>query len=493
MIGGAVYAFTQQAYLIDPSFPLLVLVVLYLTLVYARFATEERGRRPIRQTFGRYVSPHLVRQLAQNPDQVRLGGERRTMSFLFCDVRGFTTIAEGFRDDPAGLTTLINRFLTPMTDAVLRCGGTVDKYIGDSIMAFWNAPLADAAHAEHACEAALSMFRALDGLNAELRLEALSDGDGAAAEHDQHRLAQQYRLGVGQERDEQRAAELFRHEAEQGFANAQYSLGKAYRDGIGVERDPSRAAEWFAAAADQGYAKAQRALGVRLLRGEGVAKDKVQALKWLTIAAGQGISAAEDARQSLVGEMSQAEYIQGEYAARTWQAQVTGRRTFKLEMGIGINTGECVVGNMGSAQRFDYSVLGDAVNLASRLESQSRNYGVGIVISEETHALVPELASIELDLIAVKGKRQAVHIRGLIGDRETAGGDAFQRLATAHGRMIAAYQAQRWDEARELIAACRALDDSLDDLYDLYRRRVELYSEDPPGTGWVGVFIARSK
>ena len=478
--GGTVYALESYAYLIDPSFPVLALAVLYIVLVSARFASEERGRRQIRQTFGRYVSPHLVRQLAEHPEQVRLGGERRTMTFLFCDVRGFTTISEEFRDDPSGLTTLINRFLTPMTDAVLRHSGTVDKYIGDSIMAFWNAPLEDSAHPAHACEAALAMFDALGELNEELRREAL-DGTQDAA-HSGADLDQDHR-----------PIELLQRDAEQGYANAQYGLGKAYRDGIGVERDPARAVHWFATAAQQGYPKAQRALGMRYLHGEGVTADRVVALTWLTLAAGQGIAVAEDARQTLAGEMPQSDKVKADYEARTFKPHISGRRAFRLEMGIGLNTGECVVGNMGSDQRFDYSVLGDAVNLASRLEAQSKNYGVGIVISEETRALVPDLATLELDLIAVKGKRQAIRVHGLIGDRDMARSELFTRHQAVHSEMIAAYQGQRWQEAADLIARCRELDDSFDDFYDLYQRRVELYRGDSPGPGWDGVFVARAK
>ena len=493
---GTAYAFREEAYLLDPSFPALSLIVIYIALAYARFVLDERQKREIRHAFGQYVSPMLVEQLAQNPERVRVGGETRKMTFMFCDVRGFSSISEEFQNDPAGLTHLMNRFLTPMTAAILNQRGTIDKYIGDSIMAFWNAPLDDADHAMHACEAALAMQSGLYDLNEALKRDALGDGDGDPERQrleSEYDLAKQYSLGIGTERDAAKAFELFLREAELGFANAQYSVGKAYRDGSGTEHDAGQAARWFLAAAEQGYAKAQRHIGNRYARGEGVEQDSITALMWLTLAASRGITAAEDAIKQLKSRMTRAQITDAEQQARVWRATSSGARAIRLEIGIGINTGDCIVGNMGSDLRFDYSVLGDPVNLASRLEGQSKNYGLPIIVGEETRGHVTDLAMVELDLIAVKGKREAVRIFGLVGDREMGGSAAFGELASLHQRMLTAYRGQHWQDATALIAACQEIDDGLDELYDMYLRRIDLYEQDPPGTDWDGVFIAQTK
>lgn len=221
------------------------------------YAEERRRRREITRAFQQYLSPALVERLARDPSHLKLGGERRTLSILFCDIRGFTTIAEEMKDDPERLTALVNRLLTPLSEAVLKQGGTIDKYIGDCLMAFWNAPLDDPDHAIHAVRAALDMLARLERVNQELEAEA---------------------------RRERRPAQT-------------------------------------------------------------------------------------------------------------------------LRIGIGINTGECVVGNMGSHQRFDYSALGDAVNLASRLEGASKDYGISLLLGEETARLVEKTFPIaELDRITVKGR-----------------------------------------------------------------------------------------
>ena len=299
----------------------------------------------MRGAFSQYLSPALLAQLAEEPDRLALGGEMKDMTFLFADVRGFTTISEQFKADPQGLTSLINRFLTPMTDMILSRRGTIDKYMGDCIMAFWNAPLDDEDHARHACNSALAMMEALEPINESIKAEA---------------------------------------EAEE-------------------------------------------------------------------------------------------------------------RLYFPIKVGIGLNSGEVVVGNMGSDQRFDYSVLGDAVNLASRLEGQSKNYGVDIVIGEETYTRAPDFAVIELDLIAVKGKTEATRIFTLLGDAEMKASSEHKTLAARHDDMLKAYRDQQWDQARALIKECSALDGSLEPLYEIYAERLEEYSKNPPGPDWDGVFVATSK
>ncbi|RUM24572.1 adenylate/guanylate cyclase domain-containing protein [Rhizobium vallis] len=236
-------------------------VVAYISVAFGQaafdYAEERRNKRQIIRAFAQYISPDLVRRLSNDPSQLKLGGERRTLSVLFSDVRGFTTIAETLKDDPEQLTGLINRLLTPLSDVVMDHGGTIDKYMGDCIMAFWNAPLDDPDHALHAVRASLAMQAAISRLNSQLEREA---------------------------------------------------------------------------------------------------------------------------------------------AAR-------GSKPHVLKMGVGINTGECIVGNMGSNRRFDYSCLGDSVNLASRLEGASKNYGVALLLGEETARLVTETyIVVELDRIIVKGR-----------------------------------------------------------------------------------------
>lgn len=349
LIGGSLYSFTRMSILFDWSYPVISGTVVYLLLIYMKYAFTERQRRQVITTFQQYLSPVYVERLARDPDRLRLGGEIKTMTVMFADMRNFTGISERLRHDPQALTGLINRFLTPMTEVVLEKSGTIDKYIGNSIMAFWNAPIDVADHAAQACAAALAMTDALDDLNQALRAEAEAGAAGA---------------------------------------------------------------------------------GVPVLT---------------------------------------------------------------LDMGVGINTGDCLVGNLGSVHRFNYSVLGDPVNLASRLESLTKLYGVGVLISESTHALAPGLAAIEVDLVAVVGKQDAVKAYGLLGGSDMAGTEAFQRLKEAHEKFLAAYRRQDWPAALALIEECRPLDARLNRLYWLYAGRIAFFERNPPGADWDGVFRADSK
>ncbi len=345
-VGASWYLYSNQQWLLDPIGPSIAVALMFISGTLINFLRTEAEKAQVRGAFSQYLSPALVEQLANDPSRLKLGGETREMTFLFCDVRGFTTISEEFKGNPQGLTSLINRFLTPMTDIILEHGGTIDKYMGDCIMAFWNAPLDVPDHSAKACRTSLEMNRELELLNQDLKAEA--------------------------------------------------------------------------------------------------------------------------AREN--------------------------REYFPLKIGVGLNTGDCVVGNMGSEQRFDYSVLGDSVNLASRLESVSKNYGVTVVAGEETYQRVKEsFAFLELDLIAVKGKTEAVRIYGLMGGEAVRESADFRSLQEAQGRMLAAYRAQHWEEAGKLLEELRKRKDGNPVLYDLYAERIAEFSANPPGAGWNGVHVATSK
>lgn len=349
MVGGAVWlswhAYGSWRWLVDPIFPVASLSAVYASFVATGYVLSERDRRRITDTFGRYLSPKVVAKLAEKPGAVELGGETREMTFHFCDIRGFTTISEKF--DPHGLTVFINKFLTPMTETILEHDGTIDKYMGDCIMAFWNAPMDVPDHARKACAAALKMHERLAALNA------------------------------------------------------------------------------------------------------------------------------------------------------AWQeeAKAAGRELPKIEIGTGLNTGPCVVGNMGSTLRVDYTVLGDDVNLASRLEGQSKSYGVKVVIGPRTRELAPDYAAVELDLIQVKGKTKPVNIYALLGGPELAATPEFRALAEANAAMLAAYRSRRWDDAE---ARLRRLEElgrphGLGKLVHLYEDRLAHYRASPPPADWDGAFVATSK
>jgi len=339
----SVWAFVAQQWLVAPVYVGFAVVGVYITGSLASFLRTENERREVRSAFGRYVSPAVVEQLADHPEALRLGGETREMSLLFCDVRDFTTISEQL--DPESLTSLVNRFLTPMTRIILEHGGTIDKYMGDCIMAFWNAPLPEPDHPRLACAAALAMERELAALNARL-----------AADH--------------------------------------------------APGDPP--------------------------------------------------------------------------------APV-------LRIGIGLNTGACCVGNFGSDQRFDYSVIGDEVNLASRLEGQSKTYGVTTVVGDATRQRLPGWHFLELDLLRVKGRRQAERIHALLGDEAAAATPEAAALREANEAFLAAYRKGDFEAAAGHLSRCRALAPALGGLWSLHAARLATLRGGPPPEGWDGVHDAATK
>jgi adenylate cyclase len=348
LVGMSWYFFVEHNLLIDFTYPLISSWLIYLVLTFVNYFREQRQRQQIRSAFGFYLSPALVEQLAKSPERLVLGGEERRMTILFSDVRGFTTISEHYKDDPQGLTRLMNRFLTPLTNAIIERKGTIDKYIGDAIMAFWNAPVDDEEHEANACDAALEMLARAEALNVELKREADTNG------------------------------------------------------------------------------------GVYM----------------------------------------------------------------PLRIGIGLNTGPCVVGNMGSDFRFNYSVLGDTVNLASRLESRTKDYRLSLVIGSRTAERAQgRFATMEIDLIQVKGKKQPEVVFTVLGRAEVGADPRCQELRELNAGMLKLYRRQQWDEAISQIDRCRKLANGfgVDGLYDMYVERIEAYRADPPPPDWSGVYEAESK
>ena len=259
--GGISYAsfmaYANKGFLVDPSFAVLYVFLIWSHSTYNNFATQSRLRRQIKKQFEHYLDPGMVKKLQKDPSLLKLGGETKTMTFLFSDIRGFTPISEKYKGNPEGLTKLINRFLTRMTDVIIKNGGTIDKFMGDCIMAFWNAPIANPKHRQLAIKSAIEMQTELVKLNKKLNAEGLPE----------------------------------------------------------------------------------------------------------------------------------------------------------INIGIGINSGEALVGNMGSEQRFDYSVIGDAVNLASRLESSSKTLGKTLVIGEGTRETIEDHFKFKyIDSITVKGKTEKIKV-----------------------------------------------------------------------------------
>ncbi|QEX16917.1 hypothetical protein FRZ44_22120 [Hypericibacter terrae] len=479
MTGSSWYLFSHNNYLLDATYPTAATLALYLVLVYFGQVAEERRRKAVSRNFAQYLSPVVVERLAKDPNPPKLGGEQRDMTVVFVDIAGFTTLSERFKGDPEGLTHLINRFLTTMSESVLEQEGTIDKYIGDAMMAFWNAPVDLPDHAARGCAAALAMVDGLNRLNAELAAESQPiKGSGAPA--------------AGGVAPAVTRIEQLESDAHSGIAQAQYQLAKAYRDGAGVKQSVEMALRWLRAAADQGDARAQRNLGLRYVRGNGVPQDDREALFWLSLAQLHLDTVADD-RAAVQYRLSSpdVEAVQARVAA--WKPAPIGSRAIRMEMGIGLNTGLCLAGNLGSKFRFNYSVMGDPVNLASRLEAQTRTYGVDVIVSESTRDAAPDYAFLELDLIAVKGKTEAVRIFALLGTGADAQTEQFRQLTETHARFLTAYRAQRWGEARELLRACRPRWDGLGELYDLYARRITMFEDNPPGTDWNGVYVAHSK
>ncbi|NNF76677.1 MAG: adenylate/guanylate cyclase domain-containing protein, partial [Rhizobiales bacterium] len=334
--GGSWYAFSQHLYLFDPVYPVLGSTAVYLTVSGVLFLTAERERRSVRRAFSQYLAPEMVERLADDPEGLKLGGEDKELTILFSDVRGFTKISEKLNSQE--LTKLMNAFLTPMSDTLMEHGATIDKYIGDAIMAFWNAPLDVDDHATKSCSGALAM------------LERLKD----------------------------------------------------------------------------------------------VRKE-------------------------------------------------TGH---DIQVGIGLNTGICSVGNFGSNQRFNYSALGDAVNLSSRIEGLTKGYGVPILVGQATMQAAPGFAFLEVDLIRVVGKQKPELVSALLGGPELANDSAFQTMKEHHDTGLQAFRKQIWDEASDAFALARATacgGPSREVIYDLYATRIAAYQAAPPPQDWDGVTDATSK
>ncbi len=334
VIGLSLLAWHYQLILPLASTLVLILLLFVFHMTWGFFA-ESRGKRQLALMFGQYIPPELVEEMSDSGHEFSLEGESREMTVLFSDVRGFTSISEGL--EPKQLTQLMNALLTPLTRVIHQHRGTIDKYMGDAIMAFWGAPLEDRDHARHALYAAFDMMRAL-------------------------------------------------------------------------------------------------------------------------------------------------EEMQQEFRERGWP---------EVRIGIGLNTGNMNVGNMGSEFRVAYTVLGDAVNLGSRLEGLTKAYGVDIIVSESTREQVPEFLFRELDRVRVKGKQEPVAIYEPVGHKNDVGETTREELG-AWRRALRAYRNQDWDSAEVALYNLQR-EHPQRRIYGLYLERIVRYRQSPPGDGWDGAFTHTSK
>lgn len=311
----------------------LILIMFLFNMTYG-FFFEQRNKRQLSGLFGQYIPPELVDEMSENPGAYSIDAENRDMSVLFSDVRGFTTISESM--EPAELSQLMNELLTPMTQVIHRHRGTIDKYMGDAIMAFWGAPLHDTAHARHAVEAALRMIERI-------------------------------------------------HE------------------------------------------------------------------------------------------------LQPDFQARGWP---------EIRIGVGVNSGDMSVGNMGSEFRRAYTVLGDAVNLGSRLEGLTKAYGVEILVSEFTRKAVPDYAFREVDRVRVKGRDEPVAIFEPLGAKDTVGKNVQDELKIYH-EVLRLYRNQEWDLAEMQLLNLNQR--APHKLYEVYIQRIQYFRANPPVGDWDGVFTHTAK
>lgn len=325
----------SSAMLVVPIASLLLytLFASFLQLTYG-FFVEERNKRHLSQIFGQYIPPKLVEEIDASGAEVSLEGETREMSVLFSDVRSFTSISEGL--DARELTQMMNEFLTPFTGAIQDHRGTIDKYMGDCVMAFWGAPLTDEEHASHAILAAFDMLQAVHDMDAP-------------------------------------------------------------------------------------------------------------------------------------------------FAAKGWPS---------IRVGVGIASGDMNVGNMGSEFRVAYTVMGDTVNLGSRLEGLTKQYGVDIIVSDRSRQLAPEFAYRELDLVRVKGKKEPIAIFEPLGKSAEISDQMTVEVAKYH-EALAAYRAREWRKASGLLK--NLTDQSASLLYTVYMDRIARFEDQPPPADWDGVFDHLSK
>ena len=335
VVASNVYLWQFQNLIAPLASSLVLISALFVFSMSYGFFVDSRGKRMLAGLFGQYVPPELVDEMAKDPGAYSLEGSNRDMTVLFSDVRGFTTISEGL--DPKQLTQLMNEFLTPMTHVIHHNRGTIDKYRGDAIMAFWGAPVADPDHARHALQAAMEMIA---------KLESLQD----------------------------------------------------------------------------------------------------------------------------------------HFKSKGWPP---------IKVGVGLNTGDMTVGNMGSEFRLAYTIMGDAVNLGSRLESLTKNYGVQIMVSEFTSARVPDYAYRELDCVRVKGKDRPVKIYEPLGPADQLSASQRDELAQYHNALTL-YRGQHWAQAKETFAQLHTLAPQRL-LYTLYLDRLAHFELEPPPADWDGTYTFLTK
>ena len=341
---GSFAAFREGGLLLDPLMPAVAVLVIYLAGSYSGYVRTEAERSRVRQAFSLYLAPEMVKTLARSSELLQLGGESRELTIMFCDIRSFSLVSQLLT--PVELTRLLNRYFTPMTEIIQSQKGTIDKYIGDCIMAFWNAPLDDPEHAAHACRAALAMLEGTRQLQARLVIDS----------------------------------------------------------------------------------------------------------------------------------------------------PVLTQGGFNFRIGIGLNSGESLVGNLGSDQRFNYTALGHPVNTSQRIEAQCKVYGIELLVSERTATLAPDFAMLLVDHVVLPGAEQAIKIYALVGDEALAKDPGFLRWRAAHEAMWDLYLSRDFGAAAEAALAVQALaNERHRPLYDFYAARCRKLADAPPGPEWDGITVSKDK